>query len=144
MELDEQVESPLREALGRCWEAQGAYIAGGRKDFAAMAATLHPEIVLEQPASLPYGGEWHGHDGLRRWLEAMDAAWSAVEVADPLIAEAAGSVIVQAEFRATARKSGRTVAMPICEVVRFEAGLPIGWRVFYFDTASLLRPLRQS
>jgi uncharacterized protein len=106
-----------------------------------MAATLHPEIVLEQPGSLPYGGEWRGHDGLRRWLEAMDALWSAVEVVDPVTAEAGGAVIVQAEFRATARESGRVATMPICEVVRFEDGLPIGWRVFYFDTAAILSVL---
>jgi hypothetical protein len=141
MEQVEQVDSPLRAALGRCWEAQAGYIADGRKDFAAMAATLHPEIVLEQPESLPYGGEWRGHDELRRWLEAMDAVWSAVEVTEPVIVETAGAVIVQARFRATGRESGRVATMPICEVVSFKEGLPVGWRVFYFDTAAILAAL---
>jgi uncharacterized protein len=141
MDVVAGTDSPVRAALARCWEAQAAYIAGGRKDFAAMAATLHPEIVLEQAASLPYGGRWRGHRGLHGWLEAMDAAWSSVEVEAPAIVEAGQTVIVEAVFRASARESGEVVAMPICEIIRFADGLPVSWRVFYFDTAAILAAL---
>jgi uncharacterized protein len=136
-----ETDSPIRAALAYCWDAQAAYIAGGRKDFGAMAAALHPEIVLEQPASLPYGGVWRGHQGLREWLEAMDAAWSSVEVEEPEIIQAGETAIVEALFRGTARESGEVAAMPICEVIRFAGGLPVFWRVFYFDTAAVLRAL---
>ncbi len=132
-----QTASSIRSALDRCWTAQAAYIASERLDFGPMEATLHPEIVLYQANSLPYGGEWRGRDGIRGWLQAMDHAWNSVEVRDARIVEADGMVVVTASFVARARASGATVAMPICELIRFRDSLPIEWRVFYLDTAQI-------
>lgn len=133
--------SPVRAALDRCWEAQAAYISSGSSDFAPMAAALHPEIVLLQANSLPYGGQWRGHRGLEAWLAAMERAWESVEVRDPEIVEQGDTVVVSATFTARARTSGTAVRMPICEVIRFADSLPIKWQVFYLDTAEINRAL---
>lgn len=39
--------------LMRFYEAETAYLAPGGGDFGVIAATLDPECVLYQPASLP-------------------------------------------------------------------------------------------
>jgi ketosteroid isomerase-like protein len=142
----QSTKSPISAmaALQRCWRAQRAYIASGRSDFGPMADTLHPEIVLFQAASLPYGGEWRGHAGLESWLGAMNAVWSSVEVTVPTLIEDDEVVVVQATFEARARETGKVVRMPICEIIRFEGGLPIEWRVFYFDTVAINTALGSS
>ena len=49
--------------LERFYEAESAYLTAAKPDFSAIVATLDPECVIYQPASLPYGGEWRGHLG---------------------------------------------------------------------------------
>ena len=128
-------------ALERCWDAQSAYVGSGGEDFAAMAASLHPEIVLRQADSLPYGGEWRGHRGIEGWMKEMTRAWDSVEVEHSALFEHDDSIVVLATFEARARATGTRVRMPICEVIRFADSLPLEWRVFYLDTAAINRVL---
>lgn len=51
-------------------------------DFGALAATLHPEVVLHQSSDLPWGGESHGHAGYEDWARQMSAAFNQLEVKD--------------------------------------------------------------
>ncbi len=51
------------EALERFYAAEGAYMEAGGDDFGPLAATLHPEVVLQQSPDLPWGGEFRGHAG---------------------------------------------------------------------------------
>lgn len=57
------LERPALATLMRFYEAESVYLASETADFADIAATLDPEVVIYQPASLPYGGTWRGHDG---------------------------------------------------------------------------------
>lgn len=64
-----QVESTkIPATLDTFYKAESAYLRAGGGDFAAIAATLDPECVIYQPASLPYGGEWRGHNGFEEWM----------------------------------------------------------------------------
>ena len=67
--------NPALAALQRFYEAEEKYASSGRRDFAPVAATLHPQIVLHQPESLPYGGTWHGHQGFETWMKAFVETW---------------------------------------------------------------------
>jgi hypothetical protein len=109
-----------------------------------MAEALHPDIVLYQAESLPYGGEWRGHEGLEAWLHTMRKTWSSLELKDAHLVEGHDIVIVLATFEAQARLTGRKVRMPICEEIRLRDGLPVEWRVFYFDTGAILNALDPS
>ena len=51
-------------------------MAAEQPDFGPGAATLHPDCLLCEPASLPYSGEWRGLDGVVRWMRTFKAAWS--------------------------------------------------------------------
>ena len=55
------------EALQRFYQAVLEYMQTGGQDFGPVAATLHPQVVMIQPDSLRFGGQWHGRDGFERW-----------------------------------------------------------------------------
>ena len=74
-----QDEPPAITVIQRFYEAETAYLTPGGGDFEALAATLDPECVLHQPASLPYGGEWRGPAGFAHWLQAFGAQWSSLD-----------------------------------------------------------------
>lgn len=58
-------ESAAFQSLMRFYGAEGRYSASNDPiDRAALLDTLHPEIALYQPESLPYGGVWRGREPL--------------------------------------------------------------------------------
>ena len=55
------------EIISRFYAVEADYMnaggAAGDAGFAAMAATLDPDVVLHQSPDLPWGGEFYGHTG---------------------------------------------------------------------------------
>ncbi|MFB8342405.1 nuclear transport factor 2 family protein [Brucella cytisi] len=126
------------EALQRFYAAEEQYVSSGGLDFDAVANTIHPDIVLFQAASLPYGGEYRGHSSFKNWLDRMAEAWSSVRAQGPVFIEhGADTIISLVTMEAEARATRRHIKMPVCQVVRVQDGLPIEWRVFYWDTFAL-------
>jgi uncharacterized protein len=129
--------APL-DALLRFYAAEEAYASSGRGNFAPIAATIHPDIVLYQPESPPYGGTWRGHAEFETWMKAFTAAWSVIRPRDPVFYQPdAETLISTVTMEAQSRATGRTVQMPMCQVLKVKDGLPIEWRNFAWDTAQL-------
>jgi ketosteroid isomerase-like protein len=137
-------DTPFR-SLMRFYEAETKYSASGApRDRDLLLSTLHPEIVLHQPASLPYGGEWRGREGFGHWLDSFTQTWTNIEPVDPLFYTCSPEVLVSTvTMRARARSTGLRIDMPMCQVIRFANDLPIEWRNFAWDTALMLQALRQ-
>lgn len=133
-----------KSVLERFYEAEAEYVSSGGQDFGPVAATLHEDVVIIQADSLPFGGEWRGHDGFEGWMRAFGEAWSAASAQDVRIVEDRDTVIVLATMEATARATGEEVRAPICHVVRVRDGLLAEFRVFYWDTAATNRALANS
>jgi uncharacterized protein len=136
--------TPALRALMRFYEAEARYSASGKaEDRDALLDTLHPDIVLYQPESLPYGGEWHGREGFARWLDAFVGAWADITPTDPEIHACGDNVVVATvTMRARAHATATLIVMPICQVIRFsDDHLPIHWRNFAWDTAKMLDAL---
>lgn len=136
-------ESPALRSLMRFYEAEARYSSSGKPaDRDALLNTLHRDIVLYQPESLPYGGEWRGRDGFGRWLDAFVRTWAEVTPTDPVIHACGEDVIVSTvTMRARACTTGTAIAMPICQVILFSDELPIEWRNFAWDTSKMLDAL---
>ena len=129
--------APL-DALLRFYAAEEHYASAGRDDFAPIAATLHPDIVLYQPESLPYGGTWRGLAGFETWMKAFTASWSLVRPRDPVFYQPDDQTLISTvTMEAQSRATGRMVQMPMCQVLKIKDGLPIEWRNFAWDTAQL-------
>jgi uncharacterized protein len=61
-----QSSSAPLDALLRFYAAEEHYSSSGREDFSPLAATIHPDIVLYQPESLPTEGYGAGFQDLKR------------------------------------------------------------------------------
>ena len=118
------------EALQRFYQAESEYVQTGGKDCGPVAATLHPQIVMIQADSLPFGGQWHGRDGVKRWMQAFGEAWSSVSATDLRFFEHDDTVVVVAQMEAAARASGQPFRAPICHVGRIRDGLLIEFQMF--------------
>lgn len=130
--------------LKRFYEAESRYVSSGGTDFGPVAETLHPEVVIVQADSLPFGGEWRGHEGFESWMRAFGEAWSAAAARDVRFVEDGDTVVVLATMEATARATGRSVRAPICHAVRVRDGLLAEFRVFYWDTVATIQALGHS
>ena len=78
-------QTPALRALMRFYEAEARYSASGLPaDRAALLETLHPDIVLHQPDSLPYGGQWRGREEFGRWIDSFVETWVDIKPTDPV------------------------------------------------------------
>lgn len=116
----------------------GRRFRAGDRDGAR--ALLHPDLRIEQPASLPHGGSHHGPSG----MDAMGAAFA--EHWDRTIGEAevrsCGDTAVQVTTQTwTARATGRSATVDVVELFRIEGGRIVEIRVFQQDTHALVATL---
>ena len=136
-----QDEHPAIAVIRRFYEAEAAYLTPGGGDFDALAATLDPECVLYQPASLPYGGEWRGPAGFERWLRAFGAQWSSLEVKDSEFFPLADVVVSRSHVYAVARTSHQAVDWPLLQFFKMRGDKILELRPFHWDTAAMLPAL---
>jgi len=123
---------PALATLDRFYKEEAAYLAAGGGDFSAIAATLDPECVIFQPASLPYGGEWRGHAGFEAWMKAFVQQWSSMEVQNTELFPHGDVIISKSHVYARSRVSGQVSIGPSCsssscEILKsWNSGLSIG------------------
>ncbi len=136
-------ESPKR-VLERFYEAEREYMQAGEggqsddgdsqsDDFAAMQATLDPAVVLHQSPDLPFGGEFQGHAGYRRWAEAMRTLFDRVDAQSPTFYENHETVVVTCELVTRIRATGGEIKLPMVQVVTVRHGKIIEFRPFYWN-----------
>ncbi len=127
--------------LMRFYDAETAYLAPGGGDFSVIAATLDPDCVLYQPASLPYGGEWRGPAGFAAWMKAFGEHWFSLEVRDPQFYPSGDVVISRSHVHAIARATKRPIDWPLLQFFRIRNDRILELRPFHWDTAAMLPAL---
>ena len=120
-------------ALQRFYAAEGTYMKPGGGDFAPLAATLHPEVVLHQSPDLPWGGEFRGHAGYEDWARRMSAAFDQLEVADLRLFAREDTVVAACRLVTRSRTTGAVVDAPMTQVVTVRDGLIVDFRPFYWN-----------
>jgi len=113
------------------------YEAGKVGDLNAMLQHLDPQVKCHEASSLPYGGEYEGHEGFSRLMSAVFSVFEAFAVEVKELIDGGETVVAILEFRVTHKGSGRVVEMPIAEVWRLRDGKVVDLRPFYWDTAQL-------
>lgn len=136
-------DSAQFRSLMRFYKAEGRYSASGNAtDRSVLLDTLHPDIVLHQPESLPYGGIWRGREAFGRWLDAFVQAWTHITPTDPVFLVCGDNMLISTvTMCASARSTGAQIEMPICQLIRFSDDLPVEWRNFAWDTHKMLHAL---
>lgn len=125
------------ELLERMFAVELRYLQQDEADLGLLATGFHPDVVVHEPASLPYAGDWRGLDGIGRLFRAMRETWSDLSVEDLQAAKTGDTVFMTCSLRLTARDSGRTLTQPFAEVLRFDSGRLIEGTPFYFDTVAI-------
>ncbi len=132
---ESSVESP-RQVLERFYAAERTFMQSAVEDssgFDAMRATLDPAVVLHQSPDLPYGGEFRGHEGYRRWAEAMRNIFDRVDARSPAFYEKGETVVVTCELVTRIRVTGNELRLPMVQVVTVQSGKIIEFRPFYWN-----------
>jgi uncharacterized protein len=128
-----RVGSPLQvvEELARRF-------ASGDRDGAMLL--FHPDIRIQQPASLPHGG-WHrGRGGMDGMGAAFALHWER-EIENPRILGCGPTVVQITRQTWTAKYTGRSASVDVVELFSFAEGLISEIRVFQQDTHLLLATL---
>jgi ketosteroid isomerase-like protein len=109
-------------------------------DGAGAAALFHPQVRIEQPASLPHGG-WHtGLDGMAAMGAAFGRHWTRT-IANPRVMGCGDSAVQVTTQTWTAKATGRRATVDVVELFSFRDGMVSEIRVFQQDTHLLLATL---
>ena len=126
-----------RSALEKFFAAEAAYITEGAP-FNVMADCLAPDVVMYQAEHLPYRGEWHGREGIEKFMAAMSATWESLEFVEQRFVVDGDSVVIYNRGRMLARATGRMLETSVMQYMRFRDGLIAEIRPFYPDTAAVM------
>jgi ketosteroid isomerase-like protein len=122
------------QLLERMFEVEMAYISSGGGD---LGRAFHPDVVVHEPATLPYPGDWRGHDGVGALFRRMREVWSDMRVEDMHATRDGDRVYMTCTIHLTSRATGASTSQPFAEILRFEDGRLIEGTPFYFDTGKL-------
>jgi ketosteroid isomerase-like protein len=125
------------QLLERMFAVEMAFLNAETEDLGALAGAFHPDVVVHEPSSLPYAGDWTGLGGVGALFRRMREAWSDIGV-DGLEAVRTGdTVFMTCTLHLTARRSGKAISQPFAEVLRFRDGRLVDGTPFYYDTGAL-------
>jgi len=122
--------------------------AVARRDAGAYFGAFHPDILISEAPSLPYGGEHSGLEGVLRHAERFRATWDRYQSEDsrelePEFLAIANRVIVLWRLRARAA-NGEGIDLPVVSIYRLKDEKIIESRMYHFDTVALMRFLNRA
>jgi ketosteroid isomerase-like protein len=94
------------------------------------------DIVVEIPEGLPYGETFHGWDGYRAALAALDF-WTDLNIGPAEFAAAGDKVVVIAPLSGRIGPDGPTVSQPYAAVWQLAGGKVVRITAFYYDTKEI-------
>ena len=116
---------------------ENLYACAQRGDTAGIVADFHPDMVLHEAESLPWGGTYHG-------LEAVMTGLGAVFTTYDLSRLEVELVVAEGEWGISRIKlphqSDPSQDMSMSEHYRVVDGKIVEARVFYWDTAAVRAP----
>jgi len=118
------------------------FAAVEERDGQAVLDAYATDIVIREAPSLPYGGEYHGHDGALRHALAYTATWDHLQPAgdrklQPQIRGCDDQVLVTWRQKATAG-DGRHLDVPVVDLIGLRDGKVASLEMFQQDTAAVL------
>lgn len=124
--------------------AQRLFEAVEHRSREGVMALYHENIVINEAPSLPYGGEFLGHEGALRHGQGFRAAWDRFQPSrtrglEPRFIAQGEHVAVLWRHRAENHETGERIDLPAAGVYRFVDGKVVNSRMFHFDIAALLR-----
>ena len=136
-------QRPALELLKRMFEVEMRFIQSDSGDVGQLAEAFHRDVVIHEPASLPYAGDWRGLEQLAALFRKMREVWSDMSVDGLQAARDSDVVLMSCTLSLTSRATGARIVQPFAEVLRFDDDLLIDGTPFYFDTAEIVAALER-
>lgn len=118
---------------------RAVFAHAGKGEWDELEAHFSDDLVIHEPASLPYGGEWHGRDALRRLYATVMGYWEDPEVVVDAIVDGEEWAVAILRFTMTSKVTGERFTQFVSEATRVADGKVVEMRIHYFDTAELVR-----
>ncbi len=101
-------------------------------DRAAPLDDIHPDVEIHTGISDAFQGEpFHGHEGARQWLAALDENFETWEIVMDEVHERGDTVVVLGSVRARGRGSGIELDQPVGWVYEFRDGRMFRLHTYY-------------
>jgi ketosteroid isomerase-like protein len=137
-QVGEQVSKQVSKQSGTAEQVVRAFSAAlAQGDLDAASALARDDLVFSEPASLPFGGEHVGADGLRTVLGKISRDYR-LRLQEPVFGSVGQQVVVKVTGSITARASGATMPLEAVDLYTVGAdGLISRVDVFYRDAAAV-------
>ncbi|WP_176597988.1 nuclear transport factor 2 family protein [Sphingobium sp. 15-1] len=129
------------EILSDFYEKESIFLSPEGGDFSILAENIHPDCVMYQSTSLPYGGEWKGPQGFHDWMKAFGETFSRVDVIESEMLDCGDVVVSRITADATARATGKDLTYQVLQYVKCVDGQLYEFRPYYWDIPALLEAL---
>jgi ketosteroid isomerase-like protein len=108
----------------RNWELlRGCFSAWNARDLEALRELVDPEFVFAPHVTGGFEGiDFHGLDGLERFIRMTDEAWESMRVEVSEVRESGDVVVVLGRLFARGRSSGVEVDEPVVWMCRVHSG----------------------
>lgn len=106
-------------------------------DMGIVTTSFHPNLMVHEAASLPFGGQHKGLDAFADMLKSLGATYD-IAVTDRDLRSAGDAVILHMDLTVTSRTTGRSASLPAIEIYRFTDGLISDIDAFYKDTKAMV------
>jgi ketosteroid isomerase-like protein len=100
------------------------------RDIKAMIAYTDPRVELHSLMAAVEEAVYHGHDGLLRWHQDLEDAWSETRFEDETFFNLGEHTLAFCVVHGRGRRSGAEVAMPVAHVARWRDGLMVYSKVY--------------
>ncbi|MBP1848238.1 ketosteroid isomerase-like protein [Rhizobium petrolearium] len=127
-----------RAIVDRMFAVEMAFLTSNEKDIRQLAKAFADDVVVREPASLPYGGDWRGLDGIARLFDRMNDVWSNMDLKELHVTGAPDRIHLSCTLTMVARSTGKSITQPFCEFLHFRDGRLAEGIPFYYDTKELL------
>jgi ketosteroid isomerase-like protein len=101
------------------------------RDTEKFIALCDPQVEIHSVFATPGGADYNGHDGVRRWLRALDETWGErLRVEPEAFYDVGEDALMFGILHGRGPQSGVDVALPNAQVVRVRDGLIVYVKVY--------------
>lgn len=136
-------QSTAMELLENMFEVEMRFLQSGSGNIEMLTGAFHRDVVVHEPQSLPYAGDWNGLEGIAALFQRMQESWSNVAVENLQAAQNDDVVFMNCTLSLTSIANGVTIQQPFAEVLRFRDGRLLEGTPFYYDTKEILAALAE-
>jgi uncharacterized protein len=111
-------------------------------DLSGALGHLAPDVLIDEPAGLPYGGKHRGHEGFVALMQQMAEAVE-FEVRGHELLDAGDTVVAKIDAEFTPRGGSASVGVPVVELYGVRDGLITSCDVYYKDPGAVANTIQR-